>query len=74
MQCKNIGTIDRTVRVIAGISAIVIALTALDLGAGNPAGVVAAAVGAVLILTASLGVCPAYIPFKFTTCRVDTER
>ncbi len=74
MLCKNVGTTDRAVRAFAGIGAIIIAAAALELSAGNASGIVVAAAGAVLILTAALGVCPAYIPLKITTCKVDTVR
>lgn len=74
MLCKNVGTIDRTVRAISGIGAIMLAVTALGLSAGSLSGIIAAAVGAVLILTAAFGVCPAYIPFKLSTCKVEAAQ
>jgi len=61
MKC-NIGTTDRIVRVIIGLAII---------WAGfyyeNWWGVV----GIVPLATAIIGHCPAYVPFKFSSCRKD---
>jgi hypothetical protein len=55
---KNMGQIDRVVRAVAGIALIVWALQ------GGP---VWAWIGVVLLATAAIGVCPAYMPFGIST-------
>ena len=59
---KNVGTIDRTFRVVAGLSII-----GLGLYYQNWLG----AIGAIPLVTATLGWCPAYLPFGFSTCKVS---
>ncbi|MBN2352726.1 MAG: DUF2892 domain-containing protein [Spirochaetales bacterium] len=61
---KNMGLIDRIVRVVlaAGI-AVLIALNLLPVWLA----VVLGAVGAVFIVTSILGVCPLYLPFGIST-------
>jgi hypothetical protein len=59
MQC-NVGTTDRIIRAIAGAAAL-----AWGISNGN---VIADVVGVVLLGTAILKFCPAYLPFKLNTC------
>lgn len=62
----NVGSIDRVARVVIGIALV----------AGAATGVIGAWgwIGIVPILTGSLGVCPAYLPFGLSTCRVKAKR
>lgn len=57
----NMGSIDRTLRVIVGLALIVAALLG-HIGAWGFIGVIPLATGIV-------GVCPAYLPFGLSTCR-----
>ena len=59
MQC-NVGTTDRIIRAIAGAAAL-----AWGISNGN---VIADVIGVVLLGTAILKFCPAYLPFKLNTC------
>ena len=59
---KNIGTVDRTLRVVAGLSII-----GLGIFYGNWLGVV----GVIPLVTATLGWCPAYVPFGFSSCKAS---
>ena len=59
MQC-NVGTTDRIIRAIAGAAALAWGITN-----GN---IIADIVGVVLLGTAILKFCPAYLPFKLNTC------
>jgi hypothetical protein len=59
---KNIGTVDRAFRVVAGLSII-----GLGIFYGNWLGVV----GVLPLVTATLGWCPAYVPFGFSSCKVS---
>jgi membrane-bound ClpP family serine protease len=70
-NCTNIGTADRAVRAVIGIVALVLAFTTLGVMAGAVWGIVAAVVGVVMLGTAALGMCPAYMPFKISTCKVS---
>jgi hypothetical protein len=61
---KNLGTVDRTVRVIAGIAILLLIL--IGEISGTPAtvlGIIAAA----FLLTSALSFCPVYRLFKFST-------
>ncbi|MEH6652020.1 MAG: DUF2892 domain-containing protein [Motiliproteus sp.] len=57
---KNVGTIDRTVRIIAGL----VLLALVFVGPQTPWGWI----GLVPLLTASIGWCPAYRIFGLRTC------
>lgn len=59
----NIGTIDRILRVIVGIGLISLAF----IGPQTPWGWI----GVVLLLTALVGWCPAYVPFGISSCSKD---
>lgn len=61
---KNMGTIDRVIRVLLAIVVIVLYLT------GSITGIVAIILGilaAVFVLTGLIGFCPLYAPFKIST-------
>ncbi len=68
--CRNVGSADRAVRGVIGVAALALAFTALRATDGNLTGLVVATVGAVLLSTALLGMCPLYLPFRVSTCRV----
>lgn len=57
----NAGTIDRTIRILAGLGLIAAALSGA-IGAWGWLGVIPLATGIV-------GICPAYLPFGMSTCR-----
>lgn len=64
MQC-NVGKTDRIIRGFAGLAVI---------GAGVMFGSWFGLIGAVLLFTAAIGWCPAYIPFKINTvCKDDAS-
>jgi len=65
----NVGSIDRAVRLLAGLA---LAGCGLFGGIASPWNVVAMAVGAVLILTAAFKFCPAYSIFGASTCDKDS--
>ena len=56
---KNLGTVDRTVRVVVGIGL---------LAAGAVAGSWWALAGLVPLLTGAFGFCPAYCPLGISSC------
>jgi len=57
---KNVGGIDRTLRIIVGLG-----LVGWGLATQNWWG----AIGIVPLFTAAIGWCPAYAPFGIKTCR-----
>lgn len=54
---NNMGKVDRIIRVVVGL----LLVGNFFVGTGH----VASWIGVVLIATAALGFCPAYLPFKF---------
>jgi len=60
---SNVGGADRVVRVVLGVAIIAAGLYFKSWWG---------AVGVVLLLTALLGWCPAYLPFGISTCRTKT--
>lgn len=66
-MAKNMGGVDRLIRVAAGVGLMAYAMSNLP-GAEDwmvPAGIV----GLVLLLTGIIGWCPAYLPFGIKTCK-----
>ena len=61
---KNMGGIDRIIRLVVGGVILVV---------GIMAGSWWALLGGILVGTAALGRCPAYLPFRMSTCRVKTK-
>lgn len=59
----NVGTTDRLIRIIAGVALI----------AGAAIGYIGlwGYIGIVPILTGTLRICPAYLPFGISTCKKD---
>jgi hypothetical protein len=57
----NMGGIDRSVRIVAGVTLVALAATG-TIGLWGYIGIVAIATGAI-------GWCPAYLPFGFSTCK-----
>jgi hypothetical protein len=68
ISCKNVGGIDRTIRAVIGIVAIILAFTMFHVMDGGLAGIIAVVVGVVMLLTAAIAMCPLYLPFKMSTC------
>ncbi len=64
---KNMGQIDRTVRVIIGVALIPTGLLLLGGWQGNLSGILVAAFALMPILTGLTGFCPGYIPFGIST-------
>lgn len=62
---SNVGKADRIVRIILGL-----AIVAAGLYAQSWFGLI----GLVLLVTAFVGWCPAYLPFGISTCRLPAGR
>ena len=57
----NVGGIDRALRLVVGVTLVALAATG-TIGAWGYLGIVP-------IATGSLGWCPAYLPFGFSSCK-----
>ncbi len=64
IMLKNMGSIDRFIRIVIGIAAIILALLVAD-GAW---GIVLWVVAAIMLVTAVFGSCIIYRPFGISTC------
>lgn len=66
----NIGTVDRVLRALIGLALLAVAFGGLvpALGAGAPKWI-AVAVGAVLLGTAGMRICPLYTVLGIRTCQ-----
>lgn len=67
----NEGTIDRGLRVVLGIVALVAAFMWLGATSGTILGILAAVVGVVLVITGVVGFCPAYAIVGLKTCPLN---
>jgi hypothetical protein len=65
MMIKNMGTVDRTLRIIVGVVLILLVFV----GPQTPWGWI----GLILLLTGLVGWCPAYVPFKFSTLKKEKK-
>lgn len=61
---KNMGTIDKLIRILV---AVVIAVLYFTNTISGTLAVVLLVLAGIFILTALFGICPAYIPFSFST-------
>lgn len=61
---KNIGTIDKAVRIL--IAAVVVLLYLTNVISGTLA-IVLLALSAVFVITSLVGICPLYVPVKIST-------
>jgi hypothetical protein len=65
MKCYNVGGADRIARAIVGAGII---------GAGFYFQSWLGLIGVVPLFTAAAGFCPAYLPFRATTCPVSAKQ
>ncbi len=63
MLNRNLGNVDRVVRIVAGLGL----LALVFVGPQTPWGYI----GLVPLLTGIIGFCPAYCPLGLSTCRVQ---
>ncbi|MCP4431537.1 MAG: DUF2892 domain-containing protein [Gammaproteobacteria bacterium] len=66
---KNVGSIDRSIRVIAGIAAIAVFATGILEGV---VGIIALVAGIVMLATAAIGWCPPYALLGISSCSVKS--
>lgn len=63
----NEGTVDRSIRALLGVVAVV---GALLIGLGSLPGILLLVVAGIMLVTAAVGFCPLYRVFGISTCRV----
>jgi hypothetical protein len=61
---QNMGLIDRIIRAVVAVLLLALSLNG---GLNGVAGTIGIIIAVILILTAALGFCPLYLPFKFST-------
>ena len=69
---SNENGIERIIRVLIGVCALVAAFMSLGAMDGEIVGIIVAVVGAVLLLTGIVGFCPAYRLIGISTCKKDS--
>ncbi len=67
----NESSIDRIIRLVVGIVALV---AAFAVGLGSLGGIILAVVGVVMLVTAAVGFCPLYRVFGLSTCKVPAAK
>ena len=68
---KNMGSLDRTIRVLAAIAIVI--LFAMKIVTGT-LGIVLLVVAGVFVLTSLVSFCPLYAPFGLATCKVNPDK
>ena len=63
---SNVGTADKIIRIIIGITLVVVALVVVM---STVLKIILLVVGIILLLTAIAGFCCLYIPFGISTCK-----
>ncbi len=61
---KNVGKIDKVIRVVVGVG--MIAYAAMT-------GTTWAYLGVIPLVTAAMGFCPLYLPFGIKTCKTENQ-
>ena len=68
---KNMGSIDRTVRIII---ALVIGILFYTNVISGTLGYILLALGAIFLLTSFISTCPLYLPFGISTCKIKGSK
>lgn len=63
---KNMGSIDRIIRVVVAVIILVLFITKVITGT---LGIVLLVLAAVFVLTSLVNFCPLYLPFGISTCK-----
>lgn len=65
---KNVGISDRVLRIVLGLIFVMFYITGI---ADGTIGTVIIIIGVILVLTAVIRVCPMYMIFGISTCKLD---
>ena len=72
---KNVGWVDRSIRLVAGFFVLWLGLFYLDGMNGNQTGIIVALLSGLLFFVAITAFCPVFIPFKISTLtKKETEK
>ncbi len=63
---KNMGTVDRLIRILVAIAIAVLYFTDLI---GGTLAIILGVIAVIFLLTSVVGRCPAYVPLGLSTCR-----
>ena len=63
---KNIGTIDKTIRILFAVLVVILYFTNVISGA---LAIILLILSAIFILTSIIGFCPLYLPFGISSCK-----
>jgi len=67
---SNESTIDRIIRAVVGVIALIVAIV---VGMGSVGGILLVVVGGILVVTAAVGFCPLYRILGLSTARASKE-
>jgi hypothetical protein len=67
---KNMGAVDRVIRILAAVAVVVLYLTHTISGV---LAIILGIIAAIFVLTSLVGFCPAYVPLKLKTLRSKPE-
>jgi hypothetical protein len=67
---KNMGLIDRIIRLVLAAVVVVLYLTGQISGV---AAIVLGAIALIFVITSAIGFCPLYVPFKFSTIKKSNK-
>ena len=67
---KNMGNIDRIVRILAAVVVAVLYFTNVISGT---VAIILGVVAGIFILTSLVGTCPLYLPFGIKTCKTENQ-
>jgi hypothetical protein len=65
---KNMGTIDRVIRIV--VAAVIAVLYFTDIISGTP-GIVLLVLGGIFLITGIISFCPLYYPFNLSTSKKE---
>ena len=67
---SNESTLDRIIRAVVGVIALIVAIV---VGMGSVGGILLVVVGGILVVTAAVGFCPLYRILGLSTARASKE-
>ena len=68
---KNMGAVDRAIRIVVAAGIVILLVTNILSGT---LGIILGILAVVFLLTSTVGFCPLYFPFTFSTCKDSGAR
>lgn len=72
MFAKNVGPLDRAIRLVVGVVFLSVGVFVLGAAQGSVAGLAASTVGVIGLVTGATGRCPMYVPLGISTRKVTS--